>query len=60
MSLMKTVTKMAIGFAMAKGMDAVQKNGGLGELMAKAVLGLRLWSTKATLRKSQTKAKWQY
>jgi len=24
---------MAIGFAMAKGMDAVQKNGGLGELM---------------------------
>ena len=33
MSLMKTVTKMAIGFAMAKGMDAVQKNGGLGELM---------------------------
>lgn len=33
MSLMNTVTKMALGFAMAKGMDAVQKNGGLGNLM---------------------------
>ncbi len=29
MSLMNTVTKMALGFAMAKGMDAVKKNGGL-------------------------------
>ena len=33
MSLMNTVTKMAIGFAMAKGMDAMQKNGGLGEML---------------------------
>lgn len=33
MSLMNTVTKMAIGFAMAKGMDAVKKNGGLGAVM---------------------------
>ncbi len=33
MSLMNTVTKMAIGFAMAKGMDAINKNGGLGQLM---------------------------
>ena len=30
MSLMNTVTKMAIGFAMAKGMDAMKNNGGLG------------------------------
>ncbi len=33
MGLMNTVTKMAIGFAMAKGMDAVQKGGGLGKVM---------------------------
>lgn len=33
MSLMNTVTKMAIGFAMAKGMDAIQKNGGIGQVM---------------------------
>ncbi len=33
MSLMNTVTKMAIGFAMAKGMDAMKKNGGLGSLV---------------------------
>ena len=33
MSLMNTVTKMALGFAMAKGMDAVKKNGGLGSLV---------------------------
>lgn len=33
MSLMNTVTKMAIGFAMAKGMDAVNKNGGIGQVM---------------------------
>lgn len=33
MSLMKTVTKMAIGFAMAKGMEAVQRRGGLGAVM---------------------------
>ncbi|MEL6681808.1 MAG: DUF533 domain-containing protein [Pseudomonadota bacterium] len=30
---MNTVTKMAMGFAMAKGMDAIQKNGGLGEML---------------------------
>lgn len=33
MSLMNTVTKMAIGFAMAKGMEAVQKSGGVESLM---------------------------
>lgn len=33
MSLMNTVTKMAVGFAMAKGMDAMKKNGGLGSLL---------------------------
>lgn len=33
MSLMNTVTKMAVGFAMAKGMDAIQKNGGFGKVM---------------------------
>ena len=33
MSLMKTVAKMAVGFAMAKGMDAMQKNGGLGDML---------------------------
>lgn len=33
MSLMNTVTKMAIGFAMAKGMDAVNKKGGLGAVL---------------------------
>lgn len=33
MSLMNTVTKMAIGFAMAKGMDAIQKNGGIGNVL---------------------------
>lgn len=33
MSLMNTVTKMAIGFAMAKGMDAVQDCGGIGSLL---------------------------
>lgn len=33
MSLMNTVTKMAIGFAVAKGMEAVQKQGGIGSLM---------------------------
>lgn len=33
MSLMNTVTKMAIGFAMAKGMDAVQRNGGFGKVL---------------------------
>lgn len=31
---MKTVTKMAIGFAMAKGMDAVKGKGGIGQVMA--------------------------
>jgi uncharacterized membrane protein YebE (DUF533 family) len=30
---MNTVTKMAIGFAMAKGMDAMKKNGGVGNLV---------------------------
>jgi len=30
---MKTVTKMAIGFAMAKGMDAVNDKGGIGQVM---------------------------
>ncbi|MDX8354444.1 DUF533 domain-containing protein [Cognatiyoonia sp. IB215182] len=34
MSLMNTVTKMAMGFAMAKGMDAIQKNGGLGNVLS--------------------------
>ncbi len=33
MSLMNTVTKMAIAFAMAKGMDAMQKNGGIGNVL---------------------------
>ncbi len=33
MSLMNTVTKMAIGFAMAKGMEAMQKNGGIGNTL---------------------------
>lgn len=33
MSLMGTVTKMAMGFAMAKGMDAMQKSGGVGSLL---------------------------
>ncbi len=33
MSLMNTVTKMAMGFAMAKGMEAIQKNGGLGNML---------------------------
>lgn len=33
MSLMNTVTKMAIGFAVAKGMEAVQKQGGIGSVM---------------------------
>lgn len=33
MSLMNTVTKMAIGFAMAKGMDAMKKNGGIGNVI---------------------------
>ncbi|SEV96357.1 Uncharacterized membrane protein YebE, DUF533 family [Cognatiyoonia koreensis] len=33
MSLMNTVTKLAIGFAMAKGMDAVQERGGIGKVM---------------------------
>ena len=33
MSLMNTITKMAIGFAMAKGMDAIQKNGGIGNVL---------------------------
>lgn len=33
MSLMNTVTKMAIGFAMAKGMDAVNEKGGIGQVM---------------------------
>ncbi|MEM9785749.1 MAG: DUF533 domain-containing protein [Pseudomonadota bacterium] len=33
MSLMNTVTKMAMGFAMAKGLDAIQKNGGLGNML---------------------------
>ena len=33
MSLMNTVTKMAMGFAMAKGMDAIQKNGGIGNML---------------------------
>lgn len=33
MSLMNTVTKMAIGFAMAKGMEAVQKQGGVGAVL---------------------------
>jgi len=33
MSLMNTVTKLAIGFAMAKGMDAVNERGGIGQVM---------------------------
>ncbi len=33
MSLMNTVTKMAIGFAVAKGMQAVNQRGGIGALM---------------------------
>lgn len=33
MSLMNTVTKLAIGFAMAKGMDAVNDKGGIGQVM---------------------------
>ena len=33
MSLMNTVTKMAVGFAMAKGMDAVNRRGGIGAVM---------------------------
>lgn len=33
MSLMNTVTKMAMGFAMAKGMEAMQKNGGIGNVL---------------------------
>lgn len=33
MSLMNTVTKLAIGFAMAKGMDAVNDRGGIGQVM---------------------------
>ncbi|MDX8347740.1 DUF533 domain-containing protein [Cognatiyoonia sp. IB215446] len=34
MSLMNTVTKMAMGFALAKGMDAIQKNGGLDNMLS--------------------------
>lgn len=33
MSLMNTVTKMAIGFAVAKGMEAMNKKGGIGSVM---------------------------
>jgi len=33
MSLMNTVTKMAVGFAMAKGMEAMKKNGGLEQML---------------------------
>ncbi len=33
MSLMNTVTKMAMGFAVAKGMEAMQKNGGIGSVL---------------------------
>ncbi|MFK7764894.1 MAG: DUF533 domain-containing protein [Roseobacter sp.] len=33
MSLMNTMTKMAIGFAVAKGMDAVQRKGGIGAVL---------------------------
>lgn len=33
MSLMNTVTKMAIGFAVAKGMAAVQRKGGIGSMV---------------------------
>ena len=33
MSLMNTVTKLAVGFAMAKGMDAVKRKGGIGAVM---------------------------
>ncbi len=33
MSLMNTVTKMAIGFAVAKGMEAVQRKGGIGSVL---------------------------
>ncbi|MEM9576171.1 MAG: DUF533 domain-containing protein [Pseudomonadota bacterium] len=33
MSLMNTVTKMAIGFAVAKGMEAVQRKGGIGAVL---------------------------
>ena len=33
MSLMNMVTKVAIGFAIAKGMNAVQKSGGIGKMM---------------------------
>ncbi|MDA8747873.1 tellurite resistance TerB family protein [Litoreibacter sp.] len=33
MSLMNMVTKVAIGFAIAKGVSAVQKSGGMGKMM---------------------------
>ncbi len=33
MSLMNMVTKVAIGFAIAKGVNAVQKSGGIGKMM---------------------------
>ena len=33
MSLMNTVTKLAVGFAMAKGYDAVKSRGGIGAVM---------------------------
>ncbi|MEM9308627.1 MAG: DUF533 domain-containing protein [Pseudomonadota bacterium] len=33
MSLMKTVTKLAIGYAMAKGVGAIQQRGGVGAVM---------------------------
>lgn len=35
MSLMNTVTKLAIGFAAAKGLEAVQKQGGIGAVVDK-------------------------
>ncbi len=33
MSLMNMVTKVAIGFAVAKGMQKVQQSGGIGKMM---------------------------
>ena len=33
MSLMNTVTKMAVGFAVAKGMEQMQKSGGIGAML---------------------------
>lgn len=39
MSLMNTVTKMAIGFAVAKGLEAVKRKGGIGSVMQEVSAG---------------------